>query len=196
MKNVYILFLFALMMLNCSNNKKESEEPMNQIKENDKYISLGNQIATETGKTLSSELLNKINSEGAESAVAYCNLQALPLTAQLESKYNVRIKRIGSRVRNVANAADAIEKEVINMFGRNLEKGNDTRPVVMKINNEYHYFNYIMTKPLCLNCHGKPVDNINENVFKKINNLYPADEAINYKDGDFRGIWHIIFKNN
>jgi len=123
MKNVYILFLFALMMLNCSNNKKESEEPMNQIKENDKYISLGNQIATETGKTLSSELLNKINSEGAESAVAYCNLQALPLTAQLESKYNVRIKRIGSRVRNVANAADAIEKEVINMFGRNLEKG-------------------------------------------------------------------------
>jgi len=192
MKIFFILLFLILFLFSC--NKKDSNEiPKLEIYENDNYLNLGNKISSETFLNLSTVLLDKIQKDGIDSAISFCNLNALPITQKLEQQYNVEIKRVGTRIRNKANSPDNIEKEVIKIFDRKFKNGEELKPVIMKINNKYHYFNYIITKPFCLNCHGNPNNEIQPVTYNLIKSKYPDDEAINYKNEDFRGIWHIIF---
>lgn len=46
---------------------------------------------------------------------------------------------------------------------------------------------------MCLQCHGKPDEDIQKPTFKKIVNLYPKDKAIGYGINEVRGIWSITF---
>ncbi len=46
---------------------------------------------------------------------------------------------------------------------------------------------------MCLNCHGTAGVQVKENTLAKIHQLYPEDRAMNFKEGDLRGVWHIIF---
>ncbi len=191
-----ILIFLAIFALSC-NKKTEEEAKIESAKtsmlEKDKYLDLGNKITAETFQSLSTELMNAVNQGGLESAVEYCNVQALPITAKFETTYNVKIKRVGTRIRNEQNKPDEIEAEVIKMFQLNIDSNKDTKPVVMKLGDIYHYFNYIRTKPMCLNCHGTKGETLQDSVYKKILEKYPNDQAIAYKKNDLRGIWHITF---
>lgn len=192
MKNLFI-FIFSILFLFSCNKKDTNETPKLEIYENDNYLNLGNKISSETFLNLSTVLLDKIQNDGIDSAISFCNLNAVPITKKLEQQYNVEIKRVGTRIRNKANSPDNIEKEVIKIFDKKFRNGEELKPVIMKINNKYHYFNYIITKPLCLNCHGSPNNEIQPNTYNLIKSKYPNDEAINYRNEDFRGIWHIVF---
>lgn len=199
MKSLKIIFLFlAIFSIAC--NKQAPEEIRREnaelkIQEQDKHLELGNKIVAETFQSLSAELMNSVNKGGLESAIDYCNVHALPITAKFETTYDVKIKRVGTKIRNKQNKADEIEDEVLKMFQSNIDNNKDTKPVVMKIGEQYHYFNYIRTKAMCLNCHGTQGETMQESVYKKILEKYPNDQAIGYKDNDLRGIWHITFNN-
>lgn len=47
---------------------------------------------------------------------------------------------------------------------------------------------------MCLQCHGKPAEQINPATLKKLSELYPADKAVGYDIDQVRGIWSIQFK--
>ena len=191
-----VLILVTVFAIACNNQPKEDtqkEKAEQSIIEKDKYLELGNKIVAETFQNLSTELMNTVNQGGFEAAIDYCNVNALPITAKLETTYGVKIKRVGTKVRNENNKADEIEAEVINMFQSNIDNKKDTNPVVMKIGNNFHYFNYIRTQAMCLNCHGTQGETIQESVYKKILEKYPNDLATGYKENDLRGVWHIIF---
>lgn len=190
---VILLMVFAIA---CNNQPKEDMQKENaeqSMLEKDKYLELGNKISEETFQSLSTELMNTVNQGGFEAAIDYCNINAIPITTKLETTYGVKIKRVGTKIRNELNKPDEIEAEVIKMFQANIDNNKDTNPVVMKINNNYHYFNYIRTKAMCLNCHGTQGETMQESVYKKILEKYPNDQAIGYKEKDLRGVWHIIF---
>ena len=51
-------------------------------------------------------------------------------------------------------------------------------------NNKFVYSKAIRIKDVCLNCHGS---DINDDLKKEIQKLYPYDKAINYKLNDVRG---------
>ena len=40
-----------------------------------------------------------------------------------------------------------------------------------------------------MQCHGNPDSQIKDATLAKINQLYPADEATGYSEGELRGIW-------
>lgn len=199
MKNLKILLLLiAVMFVSCNNQSDEEikqENAEKSILEKDKFLELGNKITSETFQGLSSELMKSINQGGLESAIDYCNVNALPITSNFETTYNVKIKRVGTKIRNEKNKADEMEAEVIKMFQSNIDNKKDTNPVVMKIGDNYHYFNYIRTKAMCLNCHGNKGETLKESVYNKILEKYPNDQAIGYKENDLRGVWHVIFNN-
>jgi cytochrome c553 len=48
---------------------------------------------------------------------------------------------------------------------------------------------------MCLNCHGAPGKEIAAATVSKIQELYPDDSAVDFKEGDLRGVWHIVFKS-
>lgn len=58
---------------------------------------------------------------------------------------------------------------------------------------EIHFFKSIILQPMCLNCHGTPGKEIQPSTLSRIQELYPVDQAVNFKDGDLRGLWHIVF---
>jgi hypothetical protein len=58
-----------------------------------------------------------------------------------------------------------------------------------------HYFKPILIQTMCLNCHGDKVTDISRETRQAIEIKYPFDAAFNYKEGDLRGMWHIIFPN-
>ena len=58
-------------------------------------------------------------------------------------------------------------------------------------NNKFVYAKAIRIKEVCLNCHGS---NINNDLKKEIQRLYPDDKAINYKLNDIRGAF-VMYRN-
>ena len=60
---------------------------------------------------------------------------------------------------------------------------------------EIHFFKPILLQAMCLNCHGSPGQDIQSPTLARIQQLYPDDRAVNFKEGDLRGVWHIIFKS-
>ena len=60
-----------------------------------------------------------------------------------------------------------------------------------KNNNKFIYVKAIRIKEVCLNCHGS---NINNDLKKEIQKLYPDDKAINYKLNDIRGAF-VMYRN-
>ena len=60
---------------------------------------------------------------------------------------------------------------------------------------EIHFFKPILLQAMCLNCHGSPGEHIQAPTLARIQQLYPNDRAVNFKEGDLRGVWHIIFKS-
>ena len=49
----------------------------------------------------------------------------------------------------------------------------------------------IVTKAMCLQCHGKKDINISSTTYATIRKLYPSDKAIGYGENELRGLWAI-----
>ena len=84
---------------------------------------------------------------------------------------------------------------MLNFMGVQMKtmKMPDTKIVRSKSAKEIHFFKPILLQPLCLNCHGTPGKQIQNSTLAKIQVLYPSDQAFDYKEGDLRGVWHIVF---
>jgi hypothetical protein len=46
----------------------------------------------------------------------------------------------------------------------------------------------IPTKIVCLKCHGSEID---PKIVAKLDELYPEDKAVGYKQGDIRGAFYV-----
>jgi len=184
-----LIFSVFLGIISCTHSlsKKEKEH----------YTKKGKEIAQASFKKLSSNLMDQMKQGGPALAVPFCNSQAIPLTNQMEEKFNVTIKRAASKVRNPANKATERELEIITAY-ENLKKDKkEVTPIVeIDSNGKKHFYSPIIIKAKCLVCHGV----LNEQLSIKTDSLikvkYPNDMAVAYKEGDIRGVWSITFKTN
>ena len=147
-------------------------------------------IAEETKKNLVTNLTQKISEKGAENALEFCNVNAIPLTKQLEDQHNVMIKRVSDKNRNPKNKANVEELKYITQFKKQMAKNADIKPVVVESGKKIRFYYPIETNTMCLQCHGKE---IKPEVKTQILKLYPKDLAIGYKEGEVRGMWSITF---
>jgi N-acetylglucosamine-6-phosphate deacetylase len=75
-----------------------------------------------------------------------------------------------------------------------MENKIEPSPNIQKIENGEVYLyskSIIIPGGLCLNCHGEPGKDINDETLKKLNELYPQDQAKGHQIGDLRGMWSI-----
>jgi hypothetical protein len=99
------------------------------------------------------------------------------------------------KVRNPGNAPDSLEQLILQEMERDTKTQKEIKAkLVRSLSGEVHYFKPILLQPMCLNCHGTPQTQIQPATLNKIKELYPNDQAIDFKEGDLRGIWHIIFR--
>lgn len=153
----------------------------------------GDSLTVQTFDTLRNTLLKAISERGIPGAVDFCNTSALDLTKTYTGA-GIQIKRTSDKIRNSVNTPDEMEKDVIKTYLEQKKENKQLTAIVKQDSKgSHHYFKPILIQAMCLNCHGEKETQIKPDTWDMIQKKYPNDAAFNYKDGDLRGVWHIIF---
>jgi hypothetical protein len=149
---------------------------------------IGEEAAQTLRVSLAGRLMRAIESGGPEAAIDVCALEALPLTDSIaRAAQGVSVKRTSTRVRNPQNAPDSLELLALHWFED--QDGSDLRPnsLVQMAGTDFRYYSPLRISALCLNCHGA-ADELSPAVREALRRRYPDDEAVGYRDGEFRGL--------
>jgi Protein of unknown function (DUF3365) len=158
------------------------------------YMQEGNAITQKTFDTLKATLIKMMNEKGPAEATEYCNVNAYAITDVYASQ-GITVERTSLRYRNPKNAPDSFETFILSAYRDAKEKGDSLKPRIERSpDGTTHFFKPILLQSMCQTCHGDPTKDIPVEVFKKIQALYSTDLALNFKEGDLRGMWHITFK--
>ncbi|MDH7912768.1 DUF3365 domain-containing protein [Winogradskyella sp. SYSU M77433] len=160
------------------------------------YGERGLKYALSTKAILGKNLMGTIQKEGTLEALEFCNTKAYPLTDSMATVYNAKIKRVSDKPRNKKNTANTEEVEYIKAFKTQLANNVEIEPLVKEEGEEVHVYSPIVTNTMCLQCHGKPNENIKPEILKTLTLLYPDDKAIGYSENQVRGIWNVSFSKN
>lgn len=157
-------------------------------------IKRGRDISRITGKALKSELQEAIKSGGPEKAVSFCSTRAMEITDSVSVAEQVSVQRLAKKNRNPANQLDENQSNLYKSYVLTfMNKGRPYATVGWNEQGNPIYYYPITVEAACLNCHGTPGQEVNPNVAKKIAELYPDDQAMNFKLDDPRGMWAITF---
>ncbi|WP_147678738.1 c-type heme family protein [Algibacter pacificus] len=157
------------------------------------YGERGLKYALATKAVLGKNLMGTIQKKGTLEALAFCNEKAYPLTDSMSVVNNATIKRVSDKPRNQNNQANKKELSYINAFKNDIKNNTEPKPIVDQIDNKVHVYYPITTNSMCLQCHGKPNQDIQNPTLLKLASLYPQDKAIGYSVNEVRGIWSITF---
>ncbi len=189
----FICIVFSVLFLaNCFHDTSKNESISNADKT--KYLQEGKKIAASTFSTLGGNLQKAMKEGGVANALSYCNLNASPLVDSLQQLYNADIKRTSLKIRNPNNNPTNYEQKQLMAYQKQAASGQKLEPIVKKINDQIIFHAPIHMMPLCLKCHGKIEEQLLEKDYEHIKNLYPTDQAVNYKSGELRGMWSIRLK--
>lgn len=142
------------------------------------------------GRDLMGLLSAEMARGGPEAAVAVCADSAQLRTARHQAE-GLRIRRVGTRVRNPANAPDTVEQAVLLAWTRAMAEGRspgDTSfaAVAPEGPHEVRYLRPIRVGEMCLACHGDP-GRQSPRLRSLLAERYPVDRAVGYAVGDLRG---------
>lgn len=183
-----IIFIFVLIITATSCSKSLSD------KEKKEYTITGKEIAEATATILVTNLSQKMKSGGVQEAVPFCNTMALPLTEEIEKKYDVTIKRTSLFIRNEENKPNEAEIIILNQYKKSLANNETLEPIIHMDNSDNpHFYAPIVLQKKCLACHGAFGKEVTKQTDSIIKSYYPNDKATGFKEGDLRGIWSITF---
>lgn len=178
-----ILLWFILLLLACNSNKGRVLSEA----EKDILMHQGDSITVEMQRVLLEQVSAAMKKGGADYAVDFCNVQAMPLTDSMSAQMNVAIQRLSDKNRNPDNAlktsADSLAWAKIAAEKTAFIEQDNYGAV-------YYYKPIMAAMPACLKCHGGQ-DDIAESTQKIIALKYPKDKATGYVTGDLRGMWKI-----
>ena len=146
-------------------------------------------IAEQTKKNLVGNLTKQISENGAEKALEFCNVNAIPLTQKLEAENGVMVKRVSDKNRNPDNTANETELKIIEQFKTQLAKKEELKATM----ENGVFYAPITTNAMCLQCHGSEKE-MKPEVLAKIKSFYPNDKALGYKENELRGLMVINIK--
>lgn len=159
------------------------------------YLKKGADITAATGKAMGGTLMSTLKEQGPVAAAQFCNVKAPSIVGDLQKEHHVLISRKTLKPRNPKNQANRQEAAIINQYMADAAAGKQLEPIVMKTGSGRvaYYAPIKIATPVCLKCHGTVGHEVAEADYAEIKKLYPRDKAINYKEGDLRGIWSIVF---
>lgn len=184
-----------ILLVACQENQKSS----NEITTEDIALikPVGDQIAKNLVKSLQKELKAAIEEGGFDEAVRVCNLEAIPISEIIaaSSENNIEIKRTSHKYRNPDNAPNEYETNALNHFEELIADGKAIPEYYMQKYFEqektiYYYYKPMTVGSKCLSCHGNE-STVPPQTKQMIDKFYPEDKAIDYEEGDFRGLIRI-----
>lgn len=163
--------------------------PEAPVAPDDETLATARQAADGLSRELMGLLLARLEADGPAEAIAFCADSAQARTAAL-STAGVLVRRVTARPRNLANAPDAWEEEMLDLLASRHASGTlppDTAVWVgAEGERELRYLRPIVVQQRCLACHGDPAT-FDPAVAAILAERYPEDRATGYAAGDFRG---------
>ena len=162
------------------------------------YAQKAREASKAMGAALQSKLKEAMAAGGPIAAVQVCNTVAPAIATEQSQAAQMTIRRTALKVRNPANAPDALERKVMEDFAARIAAGSDpaTLEHVEEVNEDgrtrVRYFKAIPTaKEPCLACHGSAVAG---ELKATIDKLYPGDAATGFAAGDLRGAFSVTME--
>ena len=187
----FIQFLIVLFLLITSISNSEASETNKSV-----ILNEAKNLLKETAKQYKNTLIQGLQHNNLIKALKYCNKEVEQLVSK-DNEKGFAIKRVSLRPRNKNNYPNLYEKEILEKFNKlslidNKDLALEHSDIIKdENNNKFVYVKAIRIKEVCLNCHGS---NINDDLKKEIQKLYPDDKAINYKLNDIRGAF-VMYRN-
>jgi hypothetical protein len=160
------------------------------------YLKMGKDASASTQAVLLSNIGGAIKKGGPEHAVQFCNVNAMSIVDSLSTEAGMKIGRISSRNRNPGNRIKTQEDvRAWTYFLNNAGVGTTPDTVLYNRAQKAVYYKPIrIGTETCLKCHGLRSSDIAVATLDKIDELYPTDNAVNYRMGDLRGLWKVEFE--
>jgi hypothetical protein len=143
-------------------------------------------------KSISAKLEGAVKKEGMQKAMQHCVLKNYSFIDSLEKAENIQIRRTSDKLRNLLNKADSTEASLMAAYQYNYSNNISTNSHPPLLEDKYLLYTApIVIETTCMECHGTVGKDISEENYKIIKAVYPQDQAINYKEGQLRGMWSI-----
>ncbi|WP_457599016.1 Tll0287-like domain-containing protein [Hydrogenimonas sp.] len=185
MVQAMVMSMVAAAVLAASQSGHEGHKHSDELKE---VVKTGKEASKLLLKTLGGNMKKHMKAGGPAEALEFCSANAAALTADVDAKLGkgVAIKRITLKPRNPANEAQGSERAILEALQTLKANGVQLpRHLVQKTPEGYRYYKpLLISKPVCLKCHG---EKIAPGFKKKILSIYPDDNATGYRMGDLRG---------
>jgi len=180
MKRVSIAVLAAsitVVSINASDDASVKQEGIKYIK------MLGGALKTELKTHM------KRDSSGLE-ALGFCTASAEKITDEVNAKLPkyAKVRRTALKVRNdKRNAPDETDIEVMFKYDAKAKEGalSPQDIEVVTVGDTTRIYKPLVTKKVCLKCHGSTLD---PKITEALKGAYPKDHARGFKEGDLRGV--------
>jgi hypothetical protein len=181
-----VLVVAGVLALGCARG-----EPAVDTAARDSALVRAKLAADDLGRDLMGLLLGALEREGPAGAIAFCADSAQVRTAR-HAAQGVAVRRVGTRLRNPANAAaDSAEAAILARLAEAHAAGAAPAEVVEELDGpggrEVLYARPILVAERCTACHGDPAG-FDPVVRQVLADRYPQDAATGYAPGDLRGM--------
>ena len=158
--------------------------PLNVKQEGIKYIKM-------LGGALKTELKTHMQKDPSGlDALAFCTGSANTITKEINTKLPsyAKVRRTALKVRNhTENKPDMVDIRVMQAYQDSIKEGTFTPKdiQVIKEANVTRIYKALITKGVCLKCHGT---DLNPHISNALKSAYPKDNATGFKEGELRGV--------
>jgi type II secretory pathway pseudopilin PulG len=138
-------------------------------------------------KALQARLAEAMSQGGPPAAIDACATDAARIAAEASAAAGVKMGRASDRLRSAVNAPPDWARDPLE--GAAGKKGADVGPLAVDLGGKVGVLLPIVIGSACLGCHG-PSATLQPKVKEALAARYPADRAVGYAVGDFRGfLW-------
>ena len=178
------LLFSSLLTASVMASDNNDTQPLTIKQEGIKYIKmLGGALKTELKAHM------KKDPTGLD-ALAFCTGSAERITKEVNAKLPsyAKVRRTALKVRNnSANKPDATDEKVMKSYEAAIIAKTFT-PKDIKVveeGNVTRVYKPLVTKAVCLKCHGSQ---LSPQISEALKSAYPTDKAVGFKVGDLRGV--------
>jgi len=147
--------------------------------------------------TLKGKLVAAMQQGGPANALGVCHDVAQEVARSFQEQ-DLAIRRVTLKTRNPNDAPDPWEAELLRQLEQAKAAGTMPEEVAQVLEDEHgkrilRYAKPLLVGKACLACHGDPAQ-MRPEVKEKLAELYPADRATGYREGDLRGIVSVTIR--
>ncbi len=163
----------------------------------DERLQASQAVVQEFAKQLMTQLQTAVQTQGPVEAIAICHTQAPTIAQALSEETGLRVTRVSLKPRNPDSEPRPWQQAVLKDFEAQLAAGANPQDLEYSAyrrhlwRSEFRYMKAIPTIGLCLNCHGSAADLAPE-ISEILATLYPADQAVDYTEGQIRGAFSVV----